>query len=475
MIGILSYGAYVPVWRISREMIATAMGVYSAGGERAVAAWDEDTVTMAVEAAMDCLGGMDTKEIDSVYFATVSPPFKEKQSSAFIASALDLSDSVRTCDFTDSTRAATSALQAAFNEIKAGVARKVLVIAADCRPVGPRSIDEQLYGDGAAALLIGDGDVQATVDRFSSLTDPIPGIWKRDGDEYPHSFDARFDKKCGVLKDVPGAVQSLLSEAKLAVKDISKFVISVPEPASILDIARTLKLDPATQLESPLFNVVGFTGTAHCLLLLVAALEKSKASQLIICANYGDGCDAVLIKTTSTIEKSRDSHKGTGYVSKKKMLRSYGRFREMKEAADPGSARKQGRASLVKYWRAQKWGIRRYGMRCNNCGTLQYPISTCCIKCGAMNKHTDVKLARTGKVFSYTHDLLMGPGGTASDGLNPCTRAIVDLDDKCRLFVEMTDNETSEVEIGMPVELTFRILHEKNGFPFYGWRVRPVR
>lgn len=475
MIGILSYGAYLPAWRISREMIATAGGIYSVGGERAVAGWDEDSVTMAVEAAMDCISSMDCKDIDTVYFATVSAPFKDKQSCAFIASALDLKESVRTFDFVDSARAATLAVQAAFNEVKAGSAKKVLVVAADCRPVAPRSMDEQVYGDGAAALLIGEGDVLAAFDCFSNLANPIPGTWKRDTDRYTSCFDARFDKKCGVLQDVPDSVRSLLSQARIAVQDISKFVVSVPDPASIIDIARTLKLDMAAQLQNPLFDVVGLTGTAHCLLMLVAALENSKGGQSIVCINYGDGCDAVLIKTTTEIENHKVSCRGTGYISTKKMLRSYGRFREMKEAADSGSSRKQGRSSIIKYWRGQKWGVRLYGMRCNNCGTLQYPIDTCCIKCGAMDKRAEVKLARTGRVFSYTHDLLLGPGCTMSDGINPCTRAIVDLDDKCRLFIEMTDNDTSEVSIDMRVELTFRILHEKGDFPFYGWRVRPVR
>ena len=336
-------------------------------------------------------------------------------------------------------------------------------------------VDELLTGDGAAAVLIGEGDVIASIDGFASVSDPIPGAWKRDTAEYTSSFDARMDKKCGVLKDTPGAVQALLASAGLAVKDIAKFVISVPEPGAILDVAKALKLDPATQLENPMFDSVGLTGTAHVLLMLAAALEKAKGGQLIVCANYGDGCDAVLIKTLPAIEKAGAARRGTKYLSSKRMLRSYGRFRQIKEAAEPGSSRKLGRPSIVKYWRGEKWGLRFYGMRCNNCGTLQYPIDTCCIKCGAMNNHTDVKLARRGKVFSYTHDLLMGPFGTPSDGINPCTRAIVDLDDKCRVFIEMTDNDTSEVDIGVPVELTCRILHEKGDFPCYGWRVRPVR
>ncbi len=471
MTGILSYGIYVPAWRIARETIATAGGIFSAGGERSVAGWDEDSVTMAVEAGFNCIGDMDPGEIDAVYFATVTPPFREKQSSAFIAAALDLKNTARTYDITDTLRSSTQALQAAWNDVKSGTARKVLVVAADCRPAAPRSQEEQFYGDGAAAILLGEGAVIATIDGFATAANALPGVWRRETDRYPSSFDARFNKKCGFLQDVPTAISSLLSAAGLTVGNASKFVISVPDPAGTLEIARLLKLDMATQLEDLLFSQVGLTGSPHCLLLLSRALGKSKEGQYIVCANYGDGCDAVLIKTIAAADTITES--GAGIINKKKLVRSYGRFSAIKEAAEPGSLRKQGNPSIVKYWRDQKWGLRRYGMRCNNCGTLQYPISICCLKCGAMDNHVDVRLSRRGKVFSYTHDLLLGPGCTESDGINPCTRAIVDLDDGCRIFIEMTDNVPEEVDIDVPVELSLRLLHEKGDFAVYGWRAKP--
>jgi hydroxymethylglutaryl-CoA synthase len=77
--GILSYGAYIPAWRISRDEIAKSIGSASQGGERAVASWDEDSLTMGVEAGLDCLATMDPREVDGLYFATVSSPYKEKQ------------------------------------------------------------------------------------------------------------------------------------------------------------------------------------------------------------------------------------------------------------------------------------------------------------------------------------------------------------------------------------------------------------
>lgn len=474
MIGIVSYGAYVPMWRMDRGEIARAAGTLSARGERAVASWDEDSLSMAVEAGLDCLTGIDPKEIDALYFATVSSPLKEKQASSIIASALDLKENVNTSDVTDSTRAATSAVQAAFNAIKAGSARKVLVVAADSRPVMMGSEFEQVSGDGAAALLIGEGDTTADIEAFSTVSDAIPGPWRRETDAFPRMFAAKLDRIYGLLKDVPQAISELLEKCNLEVKDISKFALYAPDPRGYFNLARDLGIEAMTQVENPLFETVGITGTPHCLLLLVAALEKAEPDQRIVCASYGEGSDAILIRTTEKVEQIKDKRKGTGFIASKRMLPSYGRFYDFKKAMEAGDARPDG-SSVVKYWRDEKWGIRLYGMRCNNCGTLQYPISRCCMICGEKDNHEDVKLARRGKVFAYTHDYLLGPGSIPGDGTNPCTRVIVDLEDGCRMWMEMSDNEIAEVKIDMPVELTFRLFRKTGGFPYYGWRARPAR
>jgi uncharacterized OB-fold protein len=114
-------------------------------------------------------------------------------------------------------------------------------------------------------------------------------------------------------------------------------------------------------------------------------------------------------------------------------------------------------------------------MKCQKCGTLQYPVRRICTICNEKDNHEKVKLARKGKVFTYTHDYLLGPGNLPSDGINPTTRLLIELEDGCRIWLEMTDNEIEEVDVGTPVELTFRLLHQKSDFRFYGWRARSLR
>src|SRR5262245_20556220 len=156
MAGICAYGAYVPMLRL-------ALGK-KGGPEKAVANWDEDAVTMAVAAAIDALRGIDRASVDAVYFASTSYPFKEKQGAAIIAKALDLRRDVYTADVGDSLRAGTNALRAAADAVKAGSARRVLVVASDVRMAAPRTALEANIGDGAAAFLIGTEDVAVSLD-----------------------------------------------------------------------------------------------------------------------------------------------------------------------------------------------------------------------------------------------------------------------------------------------------------------------
>jgi len=475
MPGIMSYGAYVPIWRIERSLIAQNSGAGSMGGERSLAARDEDSLTMAVEAGVDCLKGFDPREIDGVYFATTSPPFRQKQGAAVIASALDLRRDVWTMDFNSSTRAGTSAVKAALDAILAGGVQKILVVAAEHRIGRPASEFEQMFGDAAAALLLGRDGTLAEIEGFATIANPIPGPWQRDEDEYLRTFEPKLDRLSGVLGDMPAVVNRLLKEKGLTTAEVTKFALAGPDPRAYRDLAGLLKIDPKTQMVEPLFSSVGITGTPHCLLLLVAALEKAQPGDKIVCVSQGEGSDAFLVTAGPGIGSINGAHRGTGYIASKKMCPSYGRFADWQGTRDTGWPPKDGTASVVTFWREEKWALPFYGMKCNVCGTNQYPIARCCINCGARDDHVEIKIPPKGTVFTFAHDYLYAHGLIPADGINPGTRVMADMEDGTRIWMEMVDCEPSEVEIGMDVELTFRVLHEKAGYRFYSWRARPAR
>ena len=99
MTGITSIGLYLPVFRLNRDEIVKVWTGRSTGGTKAVAGYDEDTVTMAVAATLNCLGGGDGAE--GLFMATTTAPYREKQSAAIVASVADLPVTTRTGDYTN--------------------------------------------------------------------------------------------------------------------------------------------------------------------------------------------------------------------------------------------------------------------------------------------------------------------------------------------------------------------------------------
>ena len=121
MVGITDTEVYFPLYKITRAEIARTWGKPGSAGEKAVAAYDEDTVTMAVAAALG-LEKRSEKKVDGLYFATTTAPYGEKQAAALIASAIDLEKECWTVDFANSVRAGTLAMKAAVDAVKSGSA-----------------------------------------------------------------------------------------------------------------------------------------------------------------------------------------------------------------------------------------------------------------------------------------------------------------------------------------------------------------
>src|SRR5262245_17928971 len=167
MVGITRYGSYVPVHRLERRLIEQAWGTKQGKGDIAVANYDEDALTMAIDAAMACLGEPPAA-VDGAFFASTSAPYAEKQMASVLATACDLPRALFTADFAGSARSGVSALIAAWRAAQAD-ARAVLVAAADVRVAAPESELEGVLGDAAAAVTIGREDVIAEVVDAASI------------------------------------------------------------------------------------------------------------------------------------------------------------------------------------------------------------------------------------------------------------------------------------------------------------------
>jgi len=472
MIGITSYGAHIPYHRLSRAEIARAWGGAAQPGEKAVANYDEDSITMSVAAAMDCAKGIDPQSINGLFFASTTSPYKEKQVATTIATVLDLSREILTADFGNALRCGTTAMRAALDAISGGSAKSILMCAADTRIGIPNGESEMSFGDGAAALLIGDSGVIATIEGSYSLADEIIDVWRSDRDIFVHSWEDRFVREKGFSRVIREAVSAALKKHNLTPQDFSKLVCYAPNTKLLGTLAKSLGFDPKTQVQDNLYGIVGNTGSAQSLISLVAALEEAKAGDRILLANYGSGCDVFILKVTEAIENIRDRRGVKGSLTTKRMINSYQKYTAWRGLIEtqPPARPEPISPSAVALWRDNKGGLALYGVKCKHCGFIQYPAQRVCVNCTTKDEFEPYRFAdKIGKLFTFSHDNL------AASIDPPTTICAVDFPEGGRIMCDMTDRDPDEVKVGMPVEMTFRKIGTTGDIHNYWWKCRPLR
>ena len=467
MVGIRSFGAHIPRFRLGKE--TTGWGQST---EKAVANFDEDSVTMAVAAGRDCLRGMDRDSVDGVLFATTTPPYVEKQCAAIIATALDLRPDIFTADVTGVLRAGTSAIKMAMDSVNAGSARQVLVVGSDTRFAAPRADMERNLGDGAAAVLLSQDGTVAEVEGIHSVTESMLDVWRSQGDTFVRSWEDRFVLEQGLERILPDAVASFMTKHGNTPKDFSKAGFYAPDPRRYSALGRRMGFSEE-QLQDSLFGQVGNTGAAYPLLLLVASLEDAKAGDLLLTASYGDGSDVLSFRVGAGIESLKDRLGVKKQIEAKKTLANYEIYTRWRDVwtSDAGTRRPPpAMPSVTALWRETEQNIRFHGAKCNKCGYIQYPPQRVCTNCLAKDDYESFPLSdKRGTVFTYSMDYLGGAVDT------PLVLTVVNFDGGGRMLCMMTDRELDEVQIGMPVEMSFRKLRVVNGVHNYYWKAIPVR
>ncbi len=477
MVGITSYGAYVPLWRLKKEAMAKG-----AKGEKPICNFDEDTITMSVAAAIDCLNGIDRQIVDGLYLATTTSPYKEHLGATTIALAVDLRRNIYTADFANSLRAGTSALKSAIDAVRSGSARQVLVVAADCRTGAPGSDLELRCGDAAAAILVGDASAAVELEAGYSVADEMMDIWRSDDDAYIRSWEGRFVWEEGTARVVPQAVSALLAQCNISPAEFSRVVFYGPEPRRYADLARMLKFDPKTVLQDNLSPAIGDVGVAHPLLLLITALAEAQPGDRILLASYANGCDVLAMRATDEVRRVGNGEHLKKCLESKKVLDDYHTYLGWRRildakalALDAPFTKKvyrypTGDLSATSLWREREQNLRLYGSKCKVCGLIDHPPQRVCSRCYSKDQFDLIRLAeKKGKIFTYTMDYVI------SEVDVPMVIAVIDFDDGGRIMSLVTDREVEAVGVGMPVEMTFRKLFQSAGIHNYYWKAMPLR
>ncbi len=481
MIGITSYGAYIPRLRLNRMSIYQTMGWFApaivmvAQGERSMCNWDEDSITMAVEASRDCIAGCDRRRFDALYMASTTMPFEDRQNSGVVAAALNLDEHILTSDFTASQKAGSSALIAALEAVKSKERRNVLAAAADRRETRAATFYEMWYGDGAAAFSVGDENVIAEYLGSYSISRDFVDHYRGKGHSYDYVWEERWARDEGYSKIIPEAVNGLLQKLGLAIADIDTLVYPCFFKAEHKKIAKALGADPAKAVDN-MHEVSGETGTAHPLVMLASALETASPGDRIVMAGFGQGCNALCFRVTDSIKELAPRRGVSGSLEHKQTTDNYAKFLKFRNLiqTDMGiRAEAPTQTAMTTLYRNRKMLLGLVGGKCRECGTPQFPKMDICVnpKCGAVRSQDDFEFSeRSARVKTFTGDLL------AVSVDPPHIYGMVQFDDGGRFMADFTDCKLDDIKVGLPVFMMFRKRSEdkERGFTNYFWKAAPV-
>jgi len=478
MVGITGFGAYIPRRRLQRASVVEANKWANPGlaalarGERAMANWDEDSVTLAVEAARDCLAGADRGRIGHISLASTTLPFADRQNAGIAAAALSLPAGIGALDATGSQRAGTSALIGALSAADGGTQ---LCIAADKRLARPGSTQELIYGVGAAALTVGSDGVIAELVGHHSITEDFVDHYRGDGRRFDYFWEERWIRQEGHLKLIPAAIAALLEKTGTAADAIDRLLVPVMSRGAPQGIATATGI-AADAVADTLQANCGETGTAHPLIMLVAALEAAAPGEKILVCGFGQGCDALLFETTAAIAEAPARRGVAGSLAARREETNYIKyltFNGLLEMEGGIRAEHDKQTALTALHRNRDMLLGFIGGRCTQCGTRQIPKSRICVNpnCGAHNTQQDEPFAETpASIMSWTADQL------AYSIDPPAHYGMVQFAGGGRLMVDFTDVDPGAVEVDQPVRMVFRIKDrdEQRGFVRYFWKAAPV-
>ncbi len=481
MVGITSYGGYIPRYRLSRKTIVRNMAWYSpvimsvADGEKSVANWDEDAVSMAVAAARDCMNGRDRNTLDGISLASTTLPFADRLNAGIVAAALNMrEEGVSNADFTSCIKAGTTAAIAALESIESGRRNNILVVASDQRRTKMATMLEMFFGDGAAALLFGRDNVIAEFMGSYSLNCDFIDHYKGAGREFDYGWEERWQRDEGYGKIIPLAIDGFLKKTGMKIGDFDKVIYPCYFGGTHRDIAGKLGINKEN-VQNNMHTVCGDTGTAHPLVMFVSALEEAKAGDKLLLASFGQGCDVLAFEVTEKIRDFKVPLGMRGSLANRSELESYQKYTKFRDliVADLGiRGEANPNTALTVLWRKRKLLFGLVGARCRKCGTPQIPAMPVCVNpdCWAVGEFDEYEFAdREAEILMFTGDML-------SPSVDPpAIYGLVGYDGGGRTMLDFTDCDLDQIGVGMKVKMSFRKrYYDRNrGFTGYFWKAVP--
>jgi hydroxymethylglutaryl-CoA synthase len=321
MVGILTYGVYIPryrikvqeiarVWGGNAEDITGGLGVY----EKSVPDMDEDTATIAVEAARHALARrkVDPEEIGAVYVGSESHPYAVKPTACTVGEAIGATPHMTAADFEFACKAGTAAIQTCMGLVQSGIVPIGLAIGSDVAQGAPGDALEYTAAAGGAAFLIGNNDPIAVIHRTCSFTTDTPDFWRREYEHYPRHA-GRFTGEPSYFKHVLGATKGILERAKKTPKDFTYVVLHQPNGKFPVNAAKALGFTKEQYETGLLVPKLGNTYSGSSPIGLTAILDVAKPGDKVLMVSYGSGAgsDAFIYTVTDEIRGVQDKAEKT--------------------------------------------------------------------------------------------------------------------------------------------------------------------
>jgi len=343
MVGIITYGAYIPRYRIKVEEITKVWGANAAditGGlgvfEKSVPDLDEDAATIAVEAARNALKRrhVDPAGIRAVYVGSESHPYAVKPTACTVGEAIGATPIMTAADYEFACKAGTAGIQTCMGLVKSGMIPYGLAIGSDVSQGAPSDALEYTAAAGGAAFVIGNDNPIATLNHTCSFTSDTPDFWRREGQDYPR-HGGRFTGDPGYFKHVKGASNLLFKEIGTSPKDYTYAVFHQPNAKFPQKVAKDLGFKPEQIKPGLVVPWLGNTYSGASPIGLAATLDIAKPGDRIFVCSFGSGAgsDAFDITVTDAItgkDFNRGAAPGVMELLKNPIYLDYARYAKHK-------------------------------------------------------------------------------------------------------------------------------------------------
>jgi len=316
MSGIVSYGSYVPIYRIKPEEIARIWGddpekmknnlfILS----KSVPSPDEDVASISVEAARNALKRININpgDIGAIYVGSESHPYAVKPTATIVAAAIGMPLEYFAADYEFACKAGTAGMQNVKAMVDSGYIKYGIAIGSDTSQGAPGDALEYSASAGGTAMIIGKDNVIAEINDTLSVSTDTPDFWRREGEPYPRHGE-RFTGDPGYFKHVIAASKAMMERMGTKSSDYDYVVFHQPNGKFPTRAAKMLNFTEEQYKTGLLTPYIGNTYSGSTMTGLSAILDEAKPGDRILAVSFGSGAGSDAFDITIT-ENMKNYHR----------------------------------------------------------------------------------------------------------------------------------------------------------------------